>query len=147
MTIREKDDLFYVCSLIEFIGRETKNKRGDIVKAMGEEGIRKQLRDAQVNHSLSFEQVSDELIEQYRIPEGYFDTISNCKYKVPSVTAIGKVYQHLILDCTKEGEEVEGLVKVFQSFISDEISDFSTNVYYSNPSYLEHSYKEGKLLD
>ena len=31
MTIREKDDLFYVCSLIEFIGRETKNKRGDIV--------------------------------------------------------------------------------------------------------------------
>ncbi len=146
-TNREKDDLFYVCSLIEFVGRKTKNRRRNIVLALGEEGIFKQLEDAQVNHSLSFEQVSDEVIEQYRIPEGKFDTISNCKYKIPSVTAIGKVYQRLILDCAQEGKEVTELMNVFQSFISDEISNFSTNVYYSNPSYLMNSYREGILLD
>lgn len=147
MTIREKDDLFYVCSLIEFIGRETKNKRGVIVNKLGEKGVKKQLQDAQVNHSLSFEQVSDELSQQYAIPIGTFDMISDCKYKIPSITAIGRVYQELVLDCAEEGCEVPELIKIFNSFISDEISNFSTNVYYSNPSYLKYSYKEGKLLD
>lgn len=147
MTIRDKDDLFYVCSLIEFIGRETKNKRGYIVSILGENGIQKQLQDAQVNHSLSFVQVADELIEQYKISPGTFDTISKCKYPIPSVTAIGKVYQRLILECAEPGSEVQELLKVFQSFISDEISDFSTNVYYSNPSYLKCSYDAGELLE
>ena len=31
---KEKDDLFYVCSLIEYVGRRTKNRRGDVVAAM-----------------------------------------------------------------------------------------------------------------
>lgn len=64
MTEQEKNDLFYVCSLIEYIARQTKNKRGAIVEALGESGVRKQLYDAQINHCLSFEQVSDEVIEQ-----------------------------------------------------------------------------------
>lgn len=54
---------------------------------MGEEGVKKELYDAEVNHCLSFEQVSDE------------------------------------------------------------ISDFSTDLYYQNPSYLEWSYREGRLLE
>ena len=40
MTEIKKDDLFYVCSLIEFIGRKTKNKRKEVVNALGEQGIR-----------------------------------------------------------------------------------------------------------
>ena len=31
--------------------------------------------------------------------------------------------------------------------ISDEISNFNTDLYYQNPSYLECSYQEGHLLD
>lgn len=147
MTEREKDDLFYVCSLIEFIGRKTKNKRKEVVNALGEQGIAKQLYDAQVNHCLSFEQVSEELIKQYQISEGDFDTISDCKYKIPSFMAIGKLYSHMIQDCSETGEEVKELFKIFNSFISDEISDFQTGVYFENPSYLEHSYRAGYLLD
>ena len=59
MTEKERNDMFYVCSLIEFTARQTKNRRRVIVDAMGEEGIEKQLYDAEVNHCLSFEQVSD----------------------------------------------------------------------------------------
>ena len=81
MTEKEKNDFFYVCALIEFTARKTRNKRGVIVRAMGEEGVKKELYDAEVNHCLSFEQVSDE------------------------------------------------------------ISDFSTDLYYQNPSYLEWSYR------
>ena len=66
MTEKERNDYFYVCALIEYIARETKNKRGVIVSALGLDGLEKQLHDAEVNHCLSFEQVSDELIEQYQ---------------------------------------------------------------------------------
>lgn len=147
MTEKERNDFFYVCSLIEYIARQTKNKRRVIVEALGREGIEKQLYDAEINHCLSFEQVSDELISQYKITNGDFDTITDCKYAVPSFMDIGKLYSIMIEDCAGSGEEVEELINIFSSFISDEISDFQTDVYYQNPSYLECSYRAGYLLD
>ncbi len=147
MTEKERNDYFYVCSLIEYIARQTKNRRRVIVEALGKEGVEKQLYDAEVNHCLSFGQVGDELIERYRIPDGDFDTITECKYTVPSYMDIGKLYSILIEDCAEPGKEADELINIFSSFISDKISDFQTDVYYQNPSYLEWSYREGHLLD
>lgn len=147
MTEKRKNDLFYVCSLIEYIARQTKNKRGVIVVALGKEGVVKQLYDAEVNHCLSFEQVSDEIIEQYSITKGDFDTITECKYTVPDFMDIGKLYSIMIEDCAEPGNEVNELINIFTSFISDKISDFQSDIYYQNPSYLECSYKAGYLLD
>ena len=132
---------------MEYIARETKNYRREVVKTIGEEGIKKLLHDAEVDHCLSFEQVSGKVIDYYQIKEGEFDTISNCKYRVPSYLDIGKLYSIMIEDCAKPGEEVRELIKIFSSFISDEISNFNTDLYYQNPDYLEWSYREGKLLD
>ncbi len=147
MTQKERNDFFYLCSLIEYIARQTKNRRRVIVEALGKEGIEKQLYDAEVNHCLSFEQVSDEVIERYKIPEGDFDTITECRYEVPSFMDIGKLYSILIEDCAEPEREVDELIKIFSSFISDKISDFQTDIYYQNPSYLECSYRAGYLLD
>ncbi len=147
MTEKERNDYFYVCALIEYIGRETKNHRRDVVLAIGESGMDKLLYDAEVDHCLSFEQVCDEIVEYYKIPQGQFDTITDCKYTVPSFLDIGKLYSIMIEDCAKPGEELQEMIKIFTSFISDAISDFSTDLYYQNPSYLEWSYREGKLLD
>ena len=60
---------------------------------------------------------------------------------------IGKLYSIMIEDCAKPGEEVQELIKLFSSFISDEISNFNTDLYYQDPDYLECSYREGRLLD
>lgn len=146
MTEKERNDYFYVCSLIEYIARETKNHRGDVVRYIGKEGIKKLLYDAEVNHCLSFEQVSDEVVEYYKIEQGSFDTIRDCRYDVPSFLDIGKLYSIMIEDCAKKGKELDELIKIFTSFISDEISDFNTDLYYQNPNYIECSYAEGKLL-
>lgn len=147
MTEKERNDFFYVCSLIEFTARKTTNKRGIIIRSLGESGLEKQLRDAEVNHCLSFEQVSDEIIEQYQISYGDFDTITDCQYAIPGFMDIGKLYSIMIEDCAKQGEEIKEMIKIFSSFISDAISDFSTDLYYQNPSYLECSYKAGYLLE
>lgn len=147
MNSKEKNDLFYVCSLIEFIGRKTKNRRADIVDIIGKKEISRQFDLAEVNHCLSFDEVADEIIDYYQIAIGDFDSISNCKYSIPSVQSIGKVYERLISNTMLESDNIiDSIVKVFKSFISDEISDFNSSVYYSNPDYLKHSYLEGKLL-
>ena len=88
-----KDDLFYVCSMIEFVARETHNKVKDVVGKMTDEDLVHQLRTAGVNHCLSFEQVCDEWIEEYQITEGNFDNITTCKYSVPTAVS----YTHLTL--------------------------------------------------
>ncbi|KIR03367.1 hypothetical protein P261_02182 [Lachnospiraceae bacterium TWA4] len=147
MTNKEKNDYFYLCSLIEYIARKTKNKRRVIVNALGKDGIKKQLKDAQVNHCLSFEQVSDEIIEYYKIEDGDFDTIANCKYSIPSYVDIGQLYMFMIRNLAKNGDDLETLISVFNSFISDEISNFKTGVYFENLDYLQESYKAGYLLD
>ena len=147
MSEKERNDYFYVCALIEYIARETRNHRGDIVQAIGKQGIEKLLRDAEVNHCLSFEQVSDEVIAYYRIEQGDFDTISGCRYSIPSSLDIGKLYSIMIEDCAEPGNEVEELMKIFTSFISDAISNFNSDLYYQNPDYLEWCYREGALLD
>ncbi len=145
MTEKEQDNLFYFCTLIEFIARKTKNTRRDVISQFSKSMIERQLRLAEVNHCLSFEQVSDELIDELSIAEGASDSVRDCKYTVPSEASIGRVYQRLILATVKD-DLTQKIIDVFSSFISDEISNFNSNVYYSNPSYILCSYEEGKLL-
>ena len=63
--------------------------------------MERELKLAQVNHCLTFEQVADELIEYFHIKTGNFDSVGNCKYTVPGYLEIGKGYQRLITSVKK----------------------------------------------
>ena len=45
------NDLFFLCSLIEYIGRKTKNERKVVVNALGREGLKHYYDLAEVYHS------------------------------------------------------------------------------------------------
>ena len=115
MTEKQKNDVLYVCSLIETIARKTKNHRQDVIRHFTKAGIERQLRLAEVNHCLSFEQVSDELIEDLNIPDGDFDTAAECRYTVPSATSIGMLYQGLVLSTMKDEDAAQAILDVFSS--------------------------------
>ena len=36
---KKRNDLFFVCSLIEYVGRQTKNRRSVVVNAIGQEKL------------------------------------------------------------------------------------------------------------
>lgn len=147
MESKLSNDVLYVCSLIEFTARFTKNKNADIVALLGKIELTRQLRLAGVNHCLSFEEVSDELITKFDIVSSSFDAVGACRYKVPSYTAIGGVYRNLIFDVMKnEDEIIDVMYQVFTSFISEKISNFNSSLYYENPSYIKASYLAGELL-
>lgn len=146
MDSKKKDNIFYFCTLIEYISRTSKNHCGDVIKRFTVNDISRQLRLAEVNHCLSFEQVSDELIEEYGITDGDFDIVSECRYTVPTEQSIGRVYQTHVCDVCSDDNVEQTIIDVFSSFISDEISDLNFSVYYCNPDYIRCSYLEGRLL-
>jgi len=149
ITERVKSDILYVCALIEHVGRVTHNRNQDIVKIMGIAGIAWQLEHAQVSHCLTFDETSEELIEEYKIPQGSFDAIGNCTGNVPLPIHVARTYKSLVVNIAENSDLslAQIVYDVFTSFISDEISNFNTSTFYENPSYIYHSYLEGELLD
>ena len=80
---QNENDLFFVCGLIEYIARKTKNTKKYVIQKLGKEKIQKIYNLAEVYHSENIEKVSDELIEETKIEMGTYDTIIICKYRVP----------------------------------------------------------------
>ena len=145
---KKDNDLFFTCSLIDYIARKTKNTRKDIVNALGKQRVKKIYDLADVYHSDNIDRVSQDFIEEAGIREGNFDNVGDCGYAVPTHWDIGKVYKRLI-KMTAEDENisiVDALFKVYNSFISPKIDDYNSSVYYENPSYIFECYKENKML-
>jgi len=147
MVDKKTNDLHYVCSLIEFLGRATKNTNRDIALKLGIDGLKQQFSLAEINHCLTFDEVADEVITQYGIENGGFDRIANCRFQVPGYIQIGSVYRDLILSLEQpEKDLMEITYEVFTSFISAQISNFNASTFYESPSYLYHSYLAGELI-
>lgn len=141
------NNLLYVCTLIEYMGRVTMNKRSEIVKLLGKDELNRLIDLADVYHSLSLEEVSDELINELGIPNGLYDSVGSSKYNVPTIDAIAKDFMYLVINTIATDQNLtDAIYNVFTSFISDEITDFNSSVYYSSPDYLKESYLHGELL-
>lgn len=145
---RLSNDLFFTCSLIDYIVRKTKNRRGDVVAKLGRERLRKICELADVYHSDNIDRVSDDFIAEADIGEGKFDNVSDCLYSVPSHWDVGKVYKRLIESVAERRriEVVDALMEVYASFASEKIDDYNSSFYYESPSYILESYLAGKPL-
>ena len=145
---RKDNDLFFTCSLIDYIARKTKNTRKDIVNALGKQRVKKIYDLADVYHSDNIDRVSQDFIEEAGIREGNFDNVGDCGYAVPTHWDIGKVYKRLIKMAAEDENIsiVDALFEVYNSFISSKIDDYNSSVYYENPSYIFECYKQNKML-
>ena len=115
------NDLFFTCSLIDYIARKTKNTRMDVVNTLGKKRIEKIYDLADVYHSDNIDRVRD----------------------------IGKVYKRLIkgvADREKTGV-IDALFHVYNSFVSAKIDDYNSSMYYENPSYLLECYLENRVIE
>ena len=143
-----ENDLFFVCSIIEHIGRITKNKRGEVVAKLGEKEISRLLELADILHCEPIEATSGRLIERCGLNEGDFDNVALCKYTVPTHFDIAKVYKRLIAELVKTQNIslLDALTNVYTSWISDKIDDYNSSMYFENPQYLYASYTAGEAI-
>ncbi len=144
---KKSNDLFFTCSLIDYIARKTKNKRADVVNALGGKRIAKIYELADIYHSDNIERVSDDFIEEANIQKGNFDNVRLAKYAVPSHWDIGKVYKRLILGIAKEKDIdiIEALMQGYNSFVSDKIDDYNSSFYYDAPQNILNAFVDGKI--
>lgn len=145
---QKDNDLFFTCSLSEYIARKTKNIRAEVVNKLGKVRISKIYDLADVYHCENIDKISDEFIEDADIVPGKFDNVADCGYSVPSYWDIGKVYKRLIkmVAADEKIEIIDALIEVYNSFISPKIDDYNSSVYYENPNYIFECYKEKKML-
>ena len=144
---KEENDLFYVCSLVEYIARKTKNTKKVIIEKLKESNLKKIYELAEVYHCENIERVSDEFIERAKIENGNYDIILNCNYRVPTYWEIGKVYKRLIIMVdNKEENYIKTMIEVLSSWIIEKIDNYNSSMYYENPDYIYQCYINNKIL-
>lgn len=144
---QKSNDLFFTCSLIDYIARKTKNHRAVVVNALGKDAIRKIYDLADVYHSDNIDRVSDDFISLANISLGDFDNIAVAKYAIPSHWDIGKVYKRLILGIAKYKniDVIDALFEAYNSFVSEKIEDFNSSFYYDAPQNILNAFLDGKI--
>lgn len=145
--MKNNSALFFTCSLIEYIGREQKQRRSAVVKLIGKENIRRIYQYADVFHCEPIEKVADDFITKCNIPLERFDNVGNCRYEVPDYWTIGEVYERLIEDIFNDETDdiIDRLMEVYESWIDAVISNYNTDFYYQSREYIRECYKEGKI--
>ena len=144
--MNEQNDLFYVCSLIEFIGRRQKLRRSEVVARLGEATIRRIYRYADTFHCEQIEKVADDFISMRSLPAGDFDNVASCRYAVPGYWDIGAVYARLIEDVMDGADPIAKLVEVYSSWMNDALSRFNSDLFYQSRQYIAECYRAGTIL-
>ena len=142
---KNNNALFFTCSLIEFIARKTKNRRCDVINYLGKD-LKQIYSYADVFHCEPIEKVADDFIVRNKILQGNYDVISVCKYTVPDYWDIGEVFERLVEDSYEEKDVLLGIKEVYESWITEKILNFNSDLYYQSREYLATCYKEGKVL-
>lgn len=139
------NDVFFTCSLIDYIARKTKNKRRDVANALGRDRIEKIYRLADVYHCDNIDDVSDSFVEEAHIAPGHFDNVAAAKYAIPSHWDIGKVYKRLVLGIAREEhlDIPDAVLKGYNSYVSDLIDDYNSSFYYDAPQNILNAYLYG----
>lgn len=139
--------LFYTCSLIEFIGRQQKQKRAFVVERLGTDNTKRIYDYADVFHCEVIEKVANDFIQIANIPEGTFDNVAKCNYIIPDYWTIGEVYERLIEDIAEESGKtvLQVLTEVYGSWIDETISNYNSDFYYQPRDYIFVCYEEGRV--
>ena len=134
-----RDDVKFICYMIERVARRLHQKNSYVVNKLGKENLNHLISVANVLHCKNPLDVEDEWIDEYRLEEGNLD-ITDVDYdlvdRIPTALQIGKVYERLIHDTAMSNEtEVEGIIRVYNDEICEKIDNYNCSAYYE-PSYV-----------
>ena len=83
----------------------------------------------------------------YKFENGDYDIVSKCKYRVPTIWKLGRIYQSLIkMVNDSKNEYIDTLLEVLSSWIIEKIDNYNSSMYYENPSYIYECYKQDKII-
>ena len=146
MGAKNNNKLFYTCSLIEYIGRIQKKRREEILDELGQKTLERIYEYSDILHCEPIEKVAYEFMNECQMTSGTFDTVGECRFRIPDYWAIGEVYERLIEDSYSDEDIVEGVWEVYHSWIDEKISDYNTDFYFQPRDYIAACYRKGEIL-
>lgn len=145
----KKDDVYFVCYMIERIARQLKQPNRYVVNAMGHDELAKKLSLADVLHAENPLAVAADWIEEYQLQTGNYDvTKVNEQYctKIPTATQMGKVYKRLIMNTLQSEEDyADAIIRVYNHPICETIDNYNCGAYYEPSPYIARSYYAGSF--
>ena len=143
----EKNDLYFVCYMIERVARHIHQRNRYVVNTIGKEGLYHLLSVANVLHSENPLKVEEDWINDYELKSGDYDITKVDKdlaEKIPTALEMGNVYQRLILDTMNSKENyVDGIIRVYNDELCDVIDNYNCSAFYE-PSYvIARAYQAG----
>ena len=142
-----KNDLYFMCYMVERVARKLKQHNAYVVNMIGEEELRRLISLACVLHSVNPLQVEADWLNEYNLQQDDFDITAvdkNLCETIPPATAIGKVYMRLILATLQPEEDyVQGMLRVYNNSICEVLDNYNSSAYYE-PSYvIARAYNDG----
>lgn len=143
----KRDDLYFVCYMIERVARHIKQRNKYVVNTIGYNNLYHLLSVANVLHAENPLKVENDWINDYSLETGDFDIAAVNKELatiVPSPLDMGAVYERLIVDTLSSKENyVEGIIRVYNNEICDVIDNYNCSAFYE-PSYvIARAYQNG----
>ena len=138
---------FFVCSLIEYIGRIRKLRREEVVSAIGQTTLDRIYRFADTFHCEPIAKVADDFIQLRGIPAGDFDNEARCKYDPPDYWTMGAVFGRLVDDTAGEHTPAEAIVAVYGSVVGKALSNYNTDLFYQPRDYLKACFDAGSIIE
>lgn len=142
-----KNDLFFICYMIERVARKLHQPNCYVVNSIGEKELYKQICDAPVLHCENPLKIESEWINNYNLKQGNFiisDVDKDLCEKIPSETSIGKVYMRLITDTLLPDEDyIQGLIRIYNDSICKTIDNYNSSAYYEPSYFIARAYFNG----
>lgn len=142
-----KNDLFFVCSMIERTARIIKQPNSYVVNMMGYKTLSEKLSLASVLHSEIPETVAKDWIDEFHLEQGSHDVSKvnpELCTKIPTPLDMGKVYMRLIIDTMSDEEDyAQAIIRVYNNPICEVLDDYNASAYYEPSPYIARSYYAG----
>lgn len=143
----DRDDLFFVCYMIERVARHLRQRNHYVVNKIGRDGLWHLMSCAEVLHCENPLKVEDDWIKDYSLEEGDFDITDvdrDLAERIPTPLEMGDVYQRLISDTVDSKENyVDGILRVYNDEICQKIDNYNCSAFYE-PSYvIARAYQNG----
>ena len=144
-----RDDLYFVCYMIERTARQLKQPNRYVVNKMGKRELAERLSMASVQHAENPDAVAQHWIDDNELTSGNHDVLKTDTQLVqapPTALQMGKVYARLIEQTISENEDyADAIQRVYNSPICEILDDYNGSAYYE-PSYvITRSYYHGNF--
>ena len=139
-----RDNIFFLCYMVELLCRHTKNYKYKIVENMERGRILEICEYEDVFHSMNPSELIYEQVKELDIKLGRVFREEECTQTIPTVNSFARLYTDLIYKF--EGDVIDNFFMVMKSDVNKEIDNFNGTFYYENVDYIAECIRRNDIF-